>query len=287
MSNEAITEVVSVLKKNLGITNAESKAILPVLIGGNMTAGGVSQMIGEPVPTVKKTLGRLVKKGLIKEIEGIVPVYRAIPLNLSLLNELSAFNNEVSNLTNMSENAFGSSIDVIDNTIKKVIDSKNKSLVTVGESLTTYEDSMSELVRTRIEEMKTSASAVMESLSEDLEEIMNKLDNTLDNRLGSKIIELQKEIDKSQLALDRDVKRISSEFDKWLKVERKTTLTTITEFESKSAGLIKAARDAVTNTLTASSEVLQNIAQKTTKTLSSMVSTASDEGVEVLNTVSG
>ncbi|MFW9807798.1 MAG: helix-turn-helix domain-containing protein [Candidatus Thorarchaeota archaeon] len=287
MSNEAVTEVVSVLKKNLGITNAESKAILPILIGGNMTVGGVSQMIGETVPTVKKTLGRLVKKGLIKEIEGIVPVYRAIPPNLSLLNELSAVNNEVSDLTSISEKAFSSSIDAIDNAIKKVIDSKDKSLEKVSESLATYEDSMSELVRSRIEQVKTSASTVMESLSEDLEEIMNKLDNTLDNRLGSKIMELQKEIDKSQLALERDVKRISSEFDKWLKVERKTTLTTITEFESKSASLIKAARDAVTNTLTASSEVLHKIAQKTTKTLSSMVSNASDEGVEVLNTVSG
>lgn len=287
MSNEAFTEVVSVLKKKLGITNAESKALLPIFIGGNMTVGGVSQMIGETVPTVRKTLGRLVKKGIIKEIEGIVPVYRAIPLNLSLSNELSELNNEVLGLTEISVKTLSSKIEEIDNSVGKVIDSKSKSLETVRESLTAYEDSMSNLVSSRIEQVKTSASAVMESLSEDLEEVMNKLDSSLDNRLGSKIIELQSEIDKSQLALDRDVKRISRQFDRWLKTERKGTLVTITEFESKSASLIKAARKAVTKTLTASSRVLQNVAQKTTTTLSSLVSTASDEGVEVLTTVSG
>ena len=287
MSNEAVTEVVSVLKNNLGISDAESKAILPILIGGNMTAGGVSQMIGEPVPTVRKTLGRLVKKGLIKEIDGIVPVYRAIPPNLSLLNDLSAINKEVAELIEISEKTFSSKTKEIDTAVKKVIDTKTTSLDTVNKSLSKYEDSMSELVSTRIEQVKTSASAVMESLSEDLEEVLNKLDSTLDNRLGSKITELQGEIDKSQLALNRGVKKISREFDRWLKAERKDTLTTITEFETKSVGLIKAARKAVTKTLTASSDVLHKIAQKTTKTLTSMVSSASDEGVEVLNTVSG
>ena len=72
MSENAATEVVSVLKKNLGITDAESKALLPVYLGGNMTAGGVSLMSGEKLPTVKKALQRLATKGLIKEIDGIV-----------------------------------------------------------------------------------------------------------------------------------------------------------------------------------------------------------------------
>jgi sugar-specific transcriptional regulator TrmB len=287
MSNEAVTEVVSVLKSNLGVTDTESKALLPILIGGNMTVGGVAQMIGEAVPTVRKTLRRLVKKGLIKEIEGIVPVYRAIPPNLSLLNDLSEITNEVASLTDISEKTFKTSTTEIEKAIKKVIDSKKVSIDKVNKSLTEYEKSMSSLVSSRIEQVKVSASAVMDSLSEDLEEVLIKLDGTIDNRLGSKITELQGEIDKSQLSLAQDVKKISREFDRWLKAERKATLANIAEFESKSSALIKAARNAVTKTLTASSEVLQKIAQKTTKTLSSMVSSASDDGVEVLNTVSG
>ncbi|MHA2152811.1 MAG: helix-turn-helix domain-containing protein [Candidatus Thorarchaeota archaeon] len=287
MSNEAVTEVVSVLKKNLGISDAESKAILPILIGGNMTVGGVSQMIEESVPTVKKTLERLVKKGLIQEIEGIVPVYRAVPPNLSLLKDLSSINTEIAGLSDISEKTVSSITDEIDSAVEKVIDSKTKSFNKVNTSLTKYEESMSDLVSSRIEQVKTSASAVMDSLSEDLEEVMNKLDGTLDTKLGSKIADLQGEIDKSQLSLNRDVKRISQEFDRWLKAERKGTLATITEFESKSAGLIKAAKRAITKTLTTSSDVLLKIAQKTTRSLSSMVSAASDEGVEVLTTVSG
>ncbi|MHA2223239.1 MAG: helix-turn-helix domain-containing protein, partial [Candidatus Thorarchaeota archaeon] len=211
MSNEAVTEVVSVLKKNLGISDAESKAILPILIGGNMTVGGVSQMIEESVPTVKKTLERLVKKGLIQEIEGIVPVYRAVPPNLSLLKDLSSINTEIAGLSDISEKTVSSITDEIDSAVEKVIDSKTKSFNKVNTSLTKYEESMSDLVSSRIEQVKTSASAVMDSLSEDLEEVMNKLDGTLDTKLGSKIADLQGEIDKSQLSLNRDVKRISQE----------------------------------------------------------------------------
>jgi hypothetical protein len=86
--------------------------------------------------------------------------------------------------------------------------------------------------------------------------------------------------------LEKDTKRISREFDKWLKAERKTTLVTISEFETKAKSLIGVARDAVTKALEASSAALQKITQEMTKALSSMTSIASDKGVEILNSVS-
>ncbi|MBY8996122.1 MAG: hypothetical protein KGD60_00225 [Candidatus Thorarchaeota archaeon] len=286
MSDEAVTEVVSVLKKNLGITDVESKVILPVYLGGNMTAGGVSLMSGEKLPTVKKTLKRLVQKGMVKEIDGIVTIYRSVPPNLALSDNLSSFLGDVQNLTELSEKTFSSKDEDIDINVEKVITSQDESLETVRTSLAKYEDEMLDLVGSRIDQVKTTATAVMGALSEDIEDIMNKLDSSLDNRLGAKLTELQGEIDKSQVGLEKDAKRISREFDKWLKVERKTTLVTISEFETKAQSLIGVARDAVTKALEASSAALQNITQEMTKALSSMTSNASDKGVEILNSVS-
>ena len=286
MSDKTATEVVSVLKKNLGITDAESKALLPVYLGGNMTAGGVSLMSGEKLPAVKKALQRLAKKGLVKEIDGIVPVYRSVPPNLSLSDELDTFLGEVKNLTEISQKTFSSKFDEIDKNVEKVITSQNKSLETVRESLTKYEEEMLELVSSRIEEVKVTATAVMGALSEDIEDIMHKLDASLDNRLGAKLKELQSEIDKSQVGLEKDVKSISRQFDRWLKAERKTTLSSISGFETKAKSLIRLARDAVTKALEASSTSLKNVTQEMTKTLSSMTSNASDKGVETLNSVS-
>jgi sugar-specific transcriptional regulator TrmB len=286
MSDEAISEVVSVLKKNLGITDVESKVLLPVYLGGNMTAGGVSLMSGENFPTVKKILQRLVEKGMIKEIEGIVPVYRSVPPNLALSDKLTSILDEIQNLTKTSEKTLGSKAAEIDTNVDNVISSQTKSLESLRKSLTNYEDDMLELVGSRIEQVKVTASEVMSALSEDIEDILNKLDTSLDNRLGAKLSEVQSEIDKSQVKLEKDAKRISREFDKWLKAERKTTLVTISEFEAKAQSLIDVARDAVTKALEASSQALQKITQEMTMTLSSMTSNASDKGVEILNSVS-
>jgi sugar-specific transcriptional regulator TrmB len=286
MSDEAATEVVSVLRKNLGITDVESKVILPVYLGGNMTAGGVSLMSGEKLTTVKKALKRLVDKGMVKEIDGIVPVYRSMPPNLALSHELSSILGDVESLTDLSEKTFSSKDEEIDKNVKKVIDAQTKSLETIRESLTSYEDKMLDLVGTRIEQVKTTASSVMSALSEDVEDIMNKLDNSLDNRLGAKLTQLQKEIDKSQVQLEKEVRKISRGFDKWLKAERTTTLTNISGFEKKAKSLVTVAGAAVNKALEASSESLQNITQEMTMALSSMTSNASDKGVEILNSVS-
>jgi sugar-specific transcriptional regulator TrmB len=286
MSDNAVMDVVSILKKNLGITDVESKVILPVYLSGNMTAGGVSLMSGEKLSTVNRALKRLVNKGLIKEIDGIVPIYRSVPPNLGLSEGLSAILNDIQDLTTASEKTFSSKDEEIDKNVEKVIISQKKALETINGSLTKYEDDMVELVDSRIDQVKSTASAVMSSLLENIEDIMNKLDTSLDNRLGAKLSELQGEIDKSQVKLDKEATRISREFDKWLKNERKGTLTTISEFETKSKALIKVARDAVNNALEVSSEALQKITQKMTSVLTSMTSNASDQGIDILNSVS-
>ena len=286
MSEKAVAEVVSVLKKNLEITDFESKALLPVYLGGNMTAGGVAFMSGENLSSVQKALQRLVTKGLIKEIEGIVPVYRSVPPNLALSGELASVLDKIRSLSDLSQKTLGSEGEEIDTLVNDVIDSQTKSIQTMRTAFSKYEDDMLDLVTSGIEQVKTTATAVMAELSEDLEDVMNKLDTSLDNRLGAKLAEMQGEIDKSQIRLEKDVRGISREFDKWLKTERKTTIASISEFETKTESLIETAKNSVNKALEASSNVLKNIAQDMTTALSSMTSEASDNGVEILNSVS-
>ena len=91
MSDKKITKMVPILRESLELTESEAKAIVPIFLGGNMTAGGISLLVGDNLSTVKRTLVRLIKKGLVKEIDGKVPVYRAVSPNLALKEQLKGF----------------------------------------------------------------------------------------------------------------------------------------------------------------------------------------------------
>ncbi|MHA2242579.1 MAG: helix-turn-helix domain-containing protein, partial [Candidatus Thorarchaeota archaeon] len=63
MSKSKTVKTIPVLKENLGLTKTEVDAYLPVVIGGNMTAGGVALLSEKKLATVEKALERLVTKG--------------------------------------------------------------------------------------------------------------------------------------------------------------------------------------------------------------------------------
>jgi len=95
LSGNVAAESIPVLKRSLGITNIEAKAILPVFAGGNMTAGGVSVASGEPLKKVERALDRLEKKGLVTRIEGVVPIFRLSPSIFALEGSLSSVSDDL------------------------------------------------------------------------------------------------------------------------------------------------------------------------------------------------
>ncbi|MBE0526757.1 MAG: hypothetical protein IH631_07430, partial [Candidatus Thorarchaeota archaeon] len=99
MSDDAVNKSVPILRENLGLTESEVKAIVPIFMGGNMTAGGVSVLTGEKLSTVKRTLTNLVNKGLVKVVDGRVPVYKAVSPSLALSGQLIEAIGEVEGLT--------------------------------------------------------------------------------------------------------------------------------------------------------------------------------------------
>jgi hypothetical protein len=286
MSNDTVSKSVPILRDGLGLTDAEAKAIVPIYLGGNMTAGGVALLIGEKLATVQRTLGRLVNKGLIKQIDGIVPVYRALSPSLALSGTLEDSLNDVRGLTSESEKVFSSRITESESVVDSIIDVQTKSLEDLKSALTSYESQVLELVTKQVESVAATATRTMTGFSDEIELAMNGLDTVLDERLGTKLLELQKEIDKAQIAMEKDLKVQIRDFDKWLKNERKGTLDSAGEFESKSSALVESAKNAVSEALTKSSDLVQNLARELSGMLTSMASNASDNGIAVIVGVS-
>ncbi|RDE14305.1 MAG: hypothetical protein C4K48_06285 [Candidatus Thorarchaeota archaeon] len=286
MSDDIVSKSVPILRDSLGLTDAEAKAIVPIYLGGNMTAGGVALLIGEKLATVQKTLGRLTNKGLIKQIDGRVPVYRALSPVLALSGSLGDTLNEVRAFTSDSEQVFSSRMKDTESVAEDIIGSQTKSLDELRAALTSYENEVLELVTKQVENVVTTATSTMTGISDEIEQAMHGLDAILDESLGTKMRELQTEIDKAQLAMDKDLKVQVREFDKWLKTERKGTMGSIKEFETKSASLVLSAKEAVAAALSTSSDHVQNLAREISGKLTSMASTASDNGIAVINDVS-
>jgi sugar-specific transcriptional regulator TrmB len=286
VSDETVTKSMSVLRENLGVTEIEARILLPIYLGGNMTAGGVSLLSGEKMASVKRALGRLQSKGLIREVEGRVPVYQALPPGLSLGAALSERLENIDRLMRESENLVSDRSEQIDAAVESVVSEQSQAMETIRESLTKYEESLQDLVKTQIDSVVSTSSSVMTKLSEELEGSMHRLDTSLDDHLGTKMKELQTGLDKEQVALAKSLRKIAVDFDKWLKAERVGVLASAEEFEKKSQETVQAAKNAVTAALTESSESLKAIATGISESLTSLASNASDEGLEILNSVS-
>ncbi|MDH4212800.1 MAG: hypothetical protein OEV85_02665 [Candidatus Thorarchaeota archaeon] len=286
MSDDTVSKSVPILRDNLGLTEAEVKAIVPIYLGGNMTAGGVALLSGEKLATVQRTLGRLVSKGLIKQIDGIVPVYRALSPSMALSGTLADSLSGVTGLTDESEKLFSSRITEIESVVDGIITSQTKSLEELKSALTSYENQVLDLVTKQIENVATTATQTMTGFSDEIELAMNGMDTFLDESLGSKLLELQAEIDKAQIAMAKDLKAQVREFDKWIKNERKGTLGSVGEFEAKSSALVESAKNAVSSALTKSSELIQSLVREISGILTSLASAASDNGLAVINEVS-
>jgi len=286
MSDNKVTKSVPILRENLELTESEAKTIVPIFLGGNMTAGGISLLVGDDLPTVKRTLGRLVKKGLVKEIDGKVPVYRAVSPSLALSDQLNKAIGTVEGLTTDTGKVFATRLKAIDTVVDEFMKSQTTAESEIKASLSSYEDEILALVKDQVELVSTASTNAMSTFSDELEEAINGFDILLDDNLGIKMSELQGEIDKAQLALEGELKKTVRDFDKWMKLERKNTLTSASEFELKSKSLVDAAKKAITEALSKSTESIQKVARDLSGSLTSMASSASDEGLAILNGVS-
>ena len=153
-------------------------------------------------------------------------------------------------------------------------------------ALNSYEAQILELVTTQVNLVSAASTGAMTNFSVEIEETMHTLAKTIDDNLGLKLTELHTEIDKAQVALAKDLKKLVREFDRWMKLERKGAMASVSEFELKSKNLVEAAKTAITKALTSSTESIKKLARSLSSTLTSLASGASDEGLAILTGVS-
>jgi sugar-specific transcriptional regulator TrmB len=256
LSGNIVAESIPILKRNLGITNTEAKAILPVFIGGNMTAGGVSVASGEPLGKVEKALVRLTKKGLITRLDGIVPVYRLAPTIFTLEGALSSIRENLQTNSDKFQSSFEGHLAGVDESIDAVIDSYKNTMDDGKVAFQSYETEMLAKVQSQVDVITSIATETLAEFTQSIENSMNTFDISLDDGLGARLKALQLELDKSQKQLNRTATSVSGSFKKWLTSERKASNQAIKTLGSELLSLTQALREAVTQSLAMSKATL-------------------------------
>ncbi|MHA1907602.1 MAG: helix-turn-helix domain-containing protein [Candidatus Thorarchaeota archaeon] len=256
MSKPVTVRAIPKLKETLSLTNSEAAVLLPIIRGGNMTIGAISQALDVTIPTVNKAIKSLETKGLVEKIEGVVPVYRALPPILPMTEALATFVEESEDIRKESEAVLKKqqkSTDTVQSKLLKTNETQSKKLNTAFEK---FEAGVAESVKGQIVEISNLSSEVLTTYSQRLQEILEGLNASLDTNLGEKLSFLQTELDKGQKDLQRNSKKIAREFDKWLKQEQLTSAKTLKEVESRALALTKTAKSVMHEALNNTEEIL-------------------------------
>ncbi|MHA2397054.1 MAG: helix-turn-helix domain-containing protein, partial [Candidatus Thorarchaeota archaeon] len=181
MSGNVLAESIPALKRSLGITNIEAKAILPVFVGGNMTAGGISMASGEALDKVERALERLEKKGLVTRIEGIVPIFRLSPTIFALEGSLSSVRDDLNSNSEEFQKLFERHLEGIDESINAVTDSHRNTMDDGKVAFQSYETDMIAAVQSQVEVITSVATATLAEFTTSIEDATKSFDLSLDD----------------------------------------------------------------------------------------------------------
>ncbi len=281
MSNKTVLDAKNMLVVQLGVTEAEADLLLPLYQRGNMTAGGLSLVVNQPVSKVKRALKRLEKKGLVYEIEGIVPTYRALspglatgPVLLNLSTQLKSLDGEITESINDITTR-------IDATMTDVLNEHASITASVRDDLTTLEASLLEMVTKHLDATATTASELIEKVTQRIGDVLSKLSHDVDTELGESLTALQKELDKNQKKLMNDTTKALDDFTNWLENEHKASLEHLKEFQDKAGHLIDKARTLISDSFAQSSAAVH----ETLQSLSSSLGEGSNEYITKLRMI--
>jgi sugar-specific transcriptional regulator TrmB len=283
--SDVLSETIPVLKDNLGMSETEAKVYIPIALGGNMTAGSIAAVIGDNLGKVQRTLKRLEKKGLVVQLEGLVPLYRAISPNMTVNKALTSVHEELETFKNDLTKFSESQEEKVTAAVSEVLEDHETQTGQTKESFNQFEAQLLELLQTHIEEVADLANDTMSNFSESMESAIEQIDLELEEDLGLRLQELQKEIEKSQRKITTSLKKATRTFDKWLKTERASSAEALADFGVKAADLIDMAKSSVTQALEQSEAVLRDTGEDVKIRLTDQTLTASNEVIEVLDGV--
>ena len=279
MSGNVVAESIPVLKRSLGITNIEAKAILPVFAGGNMTAGGVSVACGEPLNKVERALGRLEKKGLVTRIEGVVPIFRLSPTIFALEESLSSVRDDLKSDLEEFQKMFDGHLMKIDESVNTVSDLHKNTMNDGKVAFQAYETNMVAAVQSQVDTITSIATEALTEFTKSVENTMKSFDLSLDDGLGTRLSALQLELDKSQKELGTTAKSISKSFEKWVTSERRSTTTAMKALEKEILSLTQTLSDSVSQALSTSRAALDATVNTLTNDILTKSTASSDDAI--------
>ncbi len=285
MSN-SITEVLPILRENLKVSENEAKILLPIYLGGNMTAGSLSLYSEIKLSTVERVLKTLEKKGLVFKIEGIVDVYRATDPTMSITTNLSKLLVELEEIGTSTTSSITAQNEDIDTSVVKTVDDIKRIAELTKSNLDEYETQMMDAVQSQVESIANVSTQILSSFTENFETTLSQVDTTLEENLGSKLLELQEELDKSQKALQKDITSIKTELNKWLKEQETQSIANMKSFDNSGFVLLDEVLDNVTGSVSESNDTISKISTELNTELSTKIDEISNDAVSSFGEVS-
>ncbi|MHA1575918.1 MAG: helix-turn-helix domain-containing protein [Candidatus Thorarchaeota archaeon] len=286
MSKSKTKGVTPILKKNLGLTDVEVSVLLPIIQGGNMTAGSIALLSGEPLNKIQRALKGLLNKGYIKVIDGIVPVYRAYSPISSLGDTLSATLSDLGSIAEGTQTILKDRMNNIEKTSEVFLETQQTRIEEINSFSEQYESDILEKISTELENTVGSLTTLFTDYSTTIEEVLNNLDANLDESIGTKLSALQNELDASQKVLDIEMKKITRESNKRLKTESTATTTAIAELQKKSKSLLTSFGKSIRHAFSSTEATLDDVILTLTSRMGDVSLAASNNLSQVLTAVS-
>ncbi|MGY5875329.1 MAG: helix-turn-helix domain-containing protein [Candidatus Thorarchaeota archaeon] len=274
--SDTITENLPILKASLGVTDFEARVLLPVYMGGNMTAGGIALVLGDQLSKVDRALKKLVDKGLVRKSEGRVPIYHPISPAISLIDNLSALLEPLDKLSTTTSKSLDQNNMDLDKSVTDLIKSTKKITDDTRKTMDTYESQVLKAVQTQIDSVAEIANQVLVTFSQGVDTTLSALDTTLEENLGTELLTLQAELDKNQKTLQKELRAITRSLNKWLKDQALASNDGITSFDTKATTLLLRAKSIVADTLTQSEKVLKSSSATLSTSLSDKAQSVTD-----------
>jgi len=245
LSKSTGIRAIPVLKENLGLSKTEASVFLPVIRGGNMTAGGVALILNESLTKVQRALKRLEKKGLVEPIEGVVTVYRAILPLTTISESLSELITQLEQISSSKTEELKSHAEETDQMVESLLDSYEAAEEELQGIYIDYEQGILHKLKITVDTAVSSTNKTLNEYNEEVSTILSGLDEGLEETIGADLADLHAELDETQNQLGEENDALAKEFDQALKQDQKEVKTSIADLKKRTDAFINAANNAV------------------------------------------
>ncbi len=256
MSKTVQIRAIPLLKETLSLSKNEATVLLPVIRGGNMTVGAIATAVNLPMSKVSTALKSLIKRGLVEEIDGILPLYQANPPILPMVDTLEGFVSDTEKVMTKTTATVQKLQESIEKTVGGVTKTNEERFNALNEAFEEYETEVASKVQSHVATMTGIASDVLAQYSQKIQGVLESLNVSVEDSIGERLTVLQKELDDSQKQLAKDTKRILGDFENWLLHEKASAVSSVTDARERSQKLLDATKSVLEESLRSSENAL-------------------------------